>query len=96
MEALIIAFDGILVITSFWMIFVVRKIQMGGVLGNTLYSIAIGAIVLGIAHALESIMFSVFNMDQATVELIHRLVVFLGFVLLIYGFQQLARLTQNN
>lgn len=68
---------------------------MGGILGNTLYAIAVGAIVLGIAHALESIMFEVLKMDPTTIELVHRITVFIGFVMLIIGFQQLAKLSNT-
>lgn len=92
MDYIIIGLDIILILTSFWMIYVVRQSQFGGVLGATLQAVVLGALLLGLAHAMETIMIEVLSMGIEITELIHRLMVLFGFALLIFGFQQLAKL----
>lgn len=92
MSNIIIALDIILILTSFWMIYVVRQSQLGGVLGTTLQAVVLGALLLGLAHAAETIMIEVLSIGIEITELTHRLMVLVGFALLIFGFQRLAQL----
>ena len=92
MDYIIIGLDIILIIAGFWMIYVVRQSQLGGVLGTTLQAVVLGALLLGLAHATETIMIEVLSMGIEVTELIHRLMVLAGFALLIFGFQRLAQL----
>lgn len=79
--------DFVLVAASVWMVFVVRGI--GGVVGRTLSWIIAGAIVLGVAHLVASFASNVLEWDATFNNFIHRLIVLLGFVLLVYGFRQI-------
>lgn len=93
MEIVNIAFDFVLIGVAIWMIVVVRGSGLGGVMGTTLTNITIGAIVLGVAHLIETLTFEVFNLqDIALGEFLHRAIVLTGFVFLILGIQGLSKL----
>lgn len=91
-ETINLGFDFVLIFTALWMIFTVRGVGLGGVVGKTLSLITIGAVVLGVAHLLETVTFEVMKMDAGLVEFIHRTVILVGFVLLTIGFSGLAKL----
>lgn len=92
MEIANVILDFILVAAAVWMIVTVRSSGLGGVFGKTLTAVSTGAVILGIAHLIETAMFEWLGMEAALVELIHRILILAGFVLLIYGFQSLATL----
>ncbi len=77
------------------MVFVVRG--LGGVIGKGLNWITIGALVLGIAHLLDTFMRAVIgaSLDAATYSFIHRIVVLAGFVILVVGFQQIQSIKKS-
>ncbi len=81
--------DFVLVVASIWMVITVRGI--GGIVGRSLNLIVAGAIVLGIAHLIATFagpgQLAIF--DGATNNFIHRLIVLIGFVLLVFGFRQI-------
>ena len=94
-ETINLALDFVLIFAALWMIVAARRTGLGGVIGSTLTIITIGAVVLGLAHLLETITFEVFEMDAAAVELIHRLIILFGFILLAIGFQGLGQLRRS-
>ena len=81
--------DGVLVLAAIWMVIVVRGI--GGIVGKSLNLIVAGAIVLGIAHLIATFagpgQLAIF--DGVTNNFVHRLIVLIGFVLLVFGFRQI-------
>ena len=81
--------DLVLIAASVWMIFSVRGI--GGIVGKTLNWIVIGAIILGIAHLQATLTASLFGAANGT---IHRVVVLVGFVVLVFGFRQLKEMRE--
>ncbi len=86
-------FDFVLVAMAIWMIVVLRKSGLAGVVGGTLTLITVGAVILGCAHLIETITFEVIGLqDVALGEFLHRIVVFLGFIFLIMGFRGLGKL----
>jgi hypothetical protein len=88
-----IGFDVVLIGVAIWMIMVVKNSGLGGVMGNTLNLITIGAIILGVAHLLETVTFELIKFDDVAVyETIHRIIVLTGFVFLILGIQGLGKL----
>ena len=78
--------DIILVVASLWMLMTIRGI--GGIMGKTLTFIVIGAVILGAAHLLATLTGPIVN-DGALNNVIHRVVVLIGFVFLAFGFRQL-------
>jgi hypothetical protein len=73
------------------MVSIVRGI--GGIVGKTLNTITVGTVVLGLAHITETgLAYLVPEMDFELGELIHRAMVFTGFVLLVIGFRQIREL----
>ena len=81
--------DFVLIAAAIWMVVVVRG--LGGIIGRGLNWITVGALVLGIAHLLDTAMRQVIGAgwDAATFSFAHRIVVLAGFVVLIVGFQQI-------
>ncbi len=93
--------DLILIAAAIWMVITVRG--LGGIIGKGLNWITIGALVLGIAHLLSTVIQSLLVSNQAadamgtsmsmstsTEGLIHRIFVLIGFVFLIIGFRQIG------
>ncbi len=83
-------FDFVLVAASIWMVIEVRGI--GGIIGNSMNRLVLGAIVLGFAHLIATFGTSVLKIDGPTNNLIHRVIVLLGFVLLVAGFRKIAEI----
>ncbi len=87
--------DFVLVAASVWMVIVVRGI--GGIVGRSLNLIVAGAIVLGIAHLVAELIGpgQFLNLlDGTTNNFVHRLIVLIGFVLLVAGFRQIRVMKQ--
>ena len=84
--------DVVLIVAAVWMVIVVRG--LGGVIGKGLNWITIGALVLGIAHLLDTLMRGIIGTgwDGPTYSFAHRLIVLAGFVILIVGFQQIQKI----
>jgi hypothetical protein len=82
--------DIILVGASIWMVATVSG--LGGIVGRTLSLITIGAVVLGLAHLLATLMHRFMPMESSLEGFIHRLVVLAGFVLLVIGFGRIREL----
>lgn len=81
--------DVVLVVASIWMVLVARGI--GGLVGRSLTLIVGGALVLGVAHLIATFAgpgrLELF--DGPTNNFVHRIIVLLGFVLLVFGFRQI-------
>jgi hypothetical protein len=82
--------DFVLVAASIWMVFEARGI--GGIVGTSMNRIVIGAIILGFAHLLATFGSSVLAIPNAENNFIHRLIVLLGFVLLVAGFRKISEI----
>ncbi|MDQ7024491.1 MAG: hypothetical protein Q9P01_17625 [Anaerolineae bacterium] len=88
-----ILLDVILIAASIWMVLTVRGI--GGAVGKTLTYIVIGTVILGIAHLLATLTGSFFVLNAGTPDeikygsTVHRVVVLVGFLVLVIGFRQL-------
>ncbi|GAB5494745.1 MAG: hypothetical protein Phog2KO_49600 [Phototrophicaceae bacterium] len=85
-----IVLDIILIVASLWMVMTVRGV--GGAVGRTLTFIVTGTVILGVAHLLSTITsrLGLFVLDGVDYDgTVHRLVVLLGFVVLVFGFRQL-------
>lgn len=69
----------------------VARPRIGGELSRGLRILLGGVIVLGLAHLIETAMFTVFNLSLETNEILHRLIVMFGFVFVILGFLIMRR-----
>jgi len=88
MQTVNTVFDVVLILAAIWMVIVVRG--LGGVIGRGLNWITIGALVLGIAHLLDTVLRALpLGWDGPTYSFAHRIVVLVGFLVLIVGFQQI-------
>jgi hypothetical protein len=86
--------DVVLVVAAIWMVLTVRG--LGGIVGRSLNLVTIGAVILGVAHLLSTILKATtllgIKENAALESMIHRLIVLFGFVVLAYGFQQIREL----
>lgn len=85
MENINLIFDLLLLAMATWMTSIVTG--YGGFIGRAFNLIGWGVIVLGMAHLAETVMFRAFGVDTEMVEFLHRLIILIGFVLIIKGFR---------
>lgn len=85
-----IILDVVLIVASLWMVMTVRGV--GGAVGRTLTFIVVGTVILGVAHLQATI---TGNLDMFVFDgvdyngTVHRIVVLLGFIVLVFGFREL-------
>jgi|SRR5688572_16557946 len=85
-----IILDVVLIVASLWMVMTVRGV--GGAVGRTLTFIVIGTVILGVAHLQATITgnMNLFVFDGVDYNgTVHRIVVLLGFLVLVLGFREL-------
>ena len=78
--------DIILILAAIWMIYSIR--ELGGVVGQGLTLVTIGTLILGIAHLEATLLADILHELNSTV---HRIVVLVGFVLVIFGFRRITK-----
>jgi hypothetical protein len=93
MENLNIFLDFALVMVGLWMVYIAYRVELGGIMGHTITFVTLGALLLGFAHLTETIMMGVFE-NVVFNELIHRIIILGGFLLLVQGFRKLSNLQQ--
>ena len=89
MEILNLVLDFFLIVLSLWMISLVTG--YGGVLGKSFTVIGWGSFILGIAHLTETLMIRAFEIPNNLVEFSHRIIVLVGFALVVIGFRMFVR-----
>ena len=82
-EIITVSMDFILLAIAFWM--VIAASGLGGVVGKSMGLITIGAVVLGLAHLSETVLFEFAHVDADAGEIIHRVIILVGFVFLTLG-----------
>ena len=65
--------------------------RIGGQLARGLRVLLVGVIILGMAHFIETGLFTWFNIAREVNEILHRLIVVAGFVFVIWGFAMMRR-----
>ena len=88
--------DVVLIVAAVWMVLTVR--ELGGIIGKGLNLITLGTVILGIAHLLTTVLHPLavgWGWDQPAENLLHRVVVLLGFVVLIFGFRQIEAINKK-
>lgn len=81
--------DVVLIIMAVWMLTLV--LGYSGSIGRAFNIIGVGVLILGITHILETIILKVFGFGYGAVELLHRLLVLVGFSLIIIGFRMIVK-----
>lgn len=93
-ENISFVFDFILLFGGFLAMRYAKMI--GGSIGhNSLNYMTAGFFLLGIAHLSETLLIVTVPADHAMMETLHRLIVFLAFVLLIVGYRRLAKFVNS-
>jgi hypothetical protein len=69
--------------------------RIGGQMAQGLRVLLVGVVVLGFAHLLETLLFTLFHVAQDWNEIAHRLIVGSGFVLVIIGFLIMRRAVEE-
>ena len=65
--------------------------RIGGQLAKGLRVLLAGVIILGFAHLIETGLFVIFSLNLQVNEIVHRLLVVIGFVFVIRGFSTMRR-----
>jgi hypothetical protein len=63
--------------------------RIGGQLAKGLQTLMTGILVLGFAHLIETLFFTLIFVDRPLNEVIHRLLVATGFIFVIVGFNRM-------
>lgn len=90
METISLVMDGILITIAVWMALTARKISLGGAVGKTVSHVVWGAVILGLAHAIETILTDFFHVPHKLNEFVHRSIILVGFLMLGWGIKGLA------
>ena len=69
----------------------VARPRIGGALGRGMRILVAGFLLLGVAFFSETVLFIISPISTQANEIIHRLLVGLGFVLIIWGFNVMRR-----
>jgi hypothetical protein len=89
METIAIVLDIFLVIAA--IAAYLARPRIGGQLAKGLRTLMTGILVLGLAHLIETLFFTLFFVDRPLNEVIHRLLVAVGFIFVIAGFVRMRK-----
>lgn len=83
--------DFVLIGVGVWMAYTARELRIAGAMGSTIRQFSLGAIILGIAHFVETMLSQVFEVPFEVNELVHRLIILCGFLVLTNGMRHFVR-----
>jgi hypothetical protein len=89
METIAIVLDIFLVIAA--IAAYLARPRIGGQLAKGLRTLMTGILVLGLAHLIETLFFTLVLVDRPLNEVIHRLLVAVGFIFVIVGFVRMRK-----
>ena len=94
LSTLNVVMDVVLVLAGLWMVWTVRGI--GGIVGSSLTLIVSGAIILGFAHLIATLGSAAYLniFDANTNNFVHRIIVLIGFIVLVFGFRRLRAMKE--
>lgn len=93
LEIVNVSMDFILLAIAFWMVIAARG--LGGVVGKSMGLVTVGAVILGFAHLLETLLFEFAHVEAGPGEVIHRVVILIGFVFLTLGLGAATRVLKK-
>jgi hypothetical protein len=82
--------DFILTVMGVWMAVSVLQLKIGGAIRKSAINIVIASLVLGFAHAIETLMAKI-GVESELNEIIHRGIIFIGFIWLMIGINKLLK-----
>lgn len=85
------AIDIVLIGVGAWMAYTARELRVTGAMGSTIRQFSLGAVILGLAHFIETLMAVVFEVSFEINELVHRLLILCGFLVLTNGMRHFVR-----
>ena len=88
-ESINFVLDIILIIMALWMIRYI--VGFGGFVERAFRPIIWGALLIGISHLQESVFIYFFDINLELSEFFHRIIVLIGFALMIRGFHMLTK-----
>jgi len=65
--------------------------RIGGQLARGMRTLLIGVMMLGFAHIIETVLFTIFEVSTQANEVIHRLLIGLAFIFVIWGLATMRR-----
>ena len=89
METIAFVLDIILVIAAF-AAYLARP-RIGGQLAKGMRLLTTGLLVLGFAHLIETLFFTLLFVDRPLNEVVHRLLVVVGFIFVTVGFIRMRK-----
>jgi len=93
METIAFVLDIFLVIAAF-AAYLARP-RIGGQLSKGMRSLTTGLLVLGFAHLIETLFFTIIFVDRPLNEVIHRLLVAIGIIFVYVGFIRMRKAFDN-
>ena len=93
MQTVSFVLDILLVIATIT-IYLTRP-RIGGELAKGLQILTLGLMAVGLAHLAETVIFLVFKIDLSIAEAVHRVMVVIGFIFVIVGFNRMRKAFQG-
>jgi hypothetical protein len=90
MSNIALGMDFILTIMGVWMAVSVLQLKIGGAIRKSAINIVVASLVLGFAHAIETITLKM-GVEESLNEVIHRGIIFIGFIWLMIGINKLLK-----
>ena len=87
MKNITLFFDLLITILSIWAL--LKLTSYGGIIGRYLSMVGYGLIIIGLSQIFETISLNFINANVSLVEIIHRIILLLGLVLVAWGFKKL-------
>jgi hypothetical protein len=72
--------DLVLIAIGFWLAWNAAATRLKGTLGGAMRLISFGALILGVAHLVETVLDQHFQVPMEVNELVHRLLILVGFL----------------
>lgn len=89
LDIISLSLDVLLVVAA--VVSYLARPRIGGQLAKGLRVLMAGVLVLGFAHLAETILFALTNLDLELNEVVHRLLIGAGFILVVLGFYIMRR-----
>jgi hypothetical protein len=90
LSTLALGMDILLIIIAVWMIVSVLSLQIGGAVRKSAINIVFGAMIMGLAELIGTV-FNGVGIREELNEVLHRGIIFIGFIWLMIGINKLLK-----